>query len=774
MTRATRFRSVVLTAVLVASARLGSAQTAQVSGFVRDASEALVSGAEVTVTQTDTGVDRKAVSNVGGYYLVPFLPPGRYKVAVRAQGFKPVDREGITLAVDQAARVDFVLELGQLTDAVEVTADAPLLETESSSLGQVVSRRAIVDLPLNGRNYLQLAKLAAGVVEPPAGDRAITGGSFVANGVRATLNNFILDGVDNNSRIVDIQNSSNVVIQPSVDALSEFSVQTHNFSAEFGYSAGAVVNAVIKSGDNTFHGSAFEFARNDALDARNYFSNPAEKKPELKRNQFGGTVGGPIVRNKTFFFASWERTRETRGLTFLTTVPTAAMRGGDFSGERTLFDPATTRTNPAGAGSIRDPFPGNRIPAVRIDPAAAKVLALIPLPNIAGAGAVNNYSTNKDREDHRDQVDVRLDHSFSARSKLFARFSFGDFTSSNPGPFDPPLIGSSQFQQSRKDQSAQQLAAGHTFVFSAATVNEVRFGYNRIRDNLLPFVGERIVDQFGIQGIPSAPGVTGLPQITVAGFAPLGEATFLPNNKLSRTYQVNDNLSLLKGRHSIKLGVNYRYIQSTFDVSGAARGSFTFNGAFTQSPQSRTTTGSPFADFLLGTAQSATVSNTFTGDLRNHYLGAYVQDAWRLGRKLTVNLGVRYEIFTQPYEVDDKQANFLVDQRKLMFPENAVPSGMPASLVTTIPSGVPSRSLIKTDFNNVAPRIGIAYQLGKSTALRAGIGIFYADHPSNGASTRLVGNPPFRVNAVYATDSVTPRIILGTGFPPSALDTVQF
>jgi hypothetical protein len=763
----------VLAVLAVASASYG--QNAQISGIITDTSGAVVPGATITVTHVETGVERLSASNSQGQYVLPFLPLGKYKVTVELAGFKPSVRQGIVLSVDQQARLDFTLEVGDLNQIVDVSAEAPLLESESVTMGQVIGRKQIADLPLNGRNYLQLAKLAAGVVDPPNGDRAASGGSFVANGTRATLNNFILDGVDNNSRIVDIQNASNVVIQPSVDAIAEFSVQTHNFSAEYGYSAGGVVNAVIKSGTNAFHGTAFEFMRDERFDARDFFlprkpDGSLDDKAPLSRHQFGGTLGGPLVDNKTFFFASWEETRETRGLVLTATVPTLAMRTGDFSeaGVRPIFDPGT-------GGSVRSQFPGNRIPTSRFDSVAAKLVALLPPPT--SSALFNNFSTVKETDDRRDQFDVRLDHSFSDQSKLFIRGSFMKRDFMRPGPFDPPLIGNltaQAFDTSRKSQEAKGLAIGETHVFSASAVNELRLGYNRIQDDLLPIVSDRIVEQFGINGVPDEPGVTGLPLMNITGFTAVGDGDFLPNFKNSETFQIADNFSFNKGRHSIKTGVNYRYIKSYSNVSGSARGTMTFNGAFTQSPASRATTGNSFADFLLGYAQSAQLQNPFEGTLHNHYAGAYAQDDWRVSSKLTLNLGVRYEVFTHPFEADNLQANFVLDQRKMIYPEDQAPSVVPAALLTAIPSGVGSRSLIKTDWNNVAPRIGLAYKVAAPTVIRMGFGIFYADHPFIGASNRLVSNPPFRRTANFATDNLNPNFILRNGFPSTSLSTSTF
>src|SRR5687768_12374731 len=397
--RRTHRRLTFITVVLALWSLTAHAQTAQINGTGIDASNPVVPGATLTIRNVDTNDTRVAVSNDRGHYNVPFLPSGRYTVKCELPGFQTTLREGIVLETDRDVRVDFDLKAGGITEAIHVLG-TPVLASETSSVGQVVTGQTISDLPLNGRNFLQLARLATGVLESAAGDRAAEGGAFVANGARSVLNSFMLDGVDNNARIVDQQNSSNVVSQPSVDALAEFSIQTHNFSAEYGQAAGAVVNATIRSGTNNLRGVGFEFLRNDRFDARNPFAPPSEQK-RLNRHQYGGVLGGPVRRDRTFFFASWETTDENRGTDYRNTVPTAAERAGDFSNFRNnqgravvIYDPNTTRPNPNGAGFIRDPFPGNQVPASRIHPLAAKLLAMLPQPNLPDL--TGNYAVTRD------------------------------------------------------------------------------------------------------------------------------------------------------------------------------------------------------------------------------------------------------------------------------------------------------------------------------------------------------------------------------------------
>ena len=761
--------------VAAATATTVHAQTAQVVGTVTDESRSIVPGATVTATNIATNDTRVATSNDQGQYSIPFLPSGRYTVKCELTGFQTVLREGIVLETDQEIRVDFSLTAGTVLVEVLVVG-TPVLTSDTSSVGQVVTGKTISDLPLNGRNFLQLARLATGVVESAGGDRSTEGGAFVANGARSVLNSFMLDGVDNNARIVDQQNSSNVVSQPSVDALAEFSIQTNNFSAEYGQAAGAVVNATIKSGTNSLHGVTFEFLRNDAFDARDPFAPPAQGK-ELNRHQFGGTLGGPVVKDRTFFFASVERTNERRGQNYRVRIPTMEERAGDFSNFRNaagalipLYDPATTRPNPSGTGFIRDLFPGNRIPANRLNPLARSLLDMLPAPNVADPTA--NYAVTRRATRNRTQVDTRVDHAFSTNSKLYVRYSLTDRDDEVPGPFDPPLIGTTFFQQSRKAQQAHNLAIGQTQVLGGTTVNELRIGYNRIGDDLFPFVDDQFPSDFGFRGIPRVDGVMGMPQITITGWAGLGEATFLPNFKISEVAQAGDTFSFLRGRHAFKAGVNYRFIRSYFAISDASRGSYTFSGGFTQNPLARSNTGTGLADFLLGIPNTGTLSTPLTGDLRYHYVAGFLQDDWRVNDRLTLNLGMRYELFTPPYERNGRQGNLLPDQGKLIYANNDVPAGIPAAFTTPVPDGISASSLMRLDTNNLAPRLGLAYVLSESTVVRGGAGLFYGDHPTVGASGRLPANPPFRVNVSYPTDLVTPILMLDAGFPANALDPV--
>lgn len=763
-----RFVSTLILLSLTAAAQL---PTAKVTGLVTDSTGAAVNGADVEAQNRATGIVLKTVTNDSGDYTFPVLTPGVYSVAVRKTGFESINRTGIELVVSQIARIDFQLKVGSTQQTVEVKAAVPLLDNATASLGQVIDTKAVAELPLNGRNFLQLAKLSTGVLETKSGDRTTAGGGFIANGVRAQLNNFLLDGVDNNSKVLDQQNSSPVAVQPSVDAVQEFKVETNNYSAEYGYSAGAVVNASLKGGGNQIHGDAFEFLRNDVFDARNYFASPTQPKPTLQRNQYGGTLGGPIVKNKAFLFGSFEQTRENDGITYVTTVPTAAMKTGNFAGQPAIFDPNTTVSLGNGAFA-RTQYSGNRIPATQFDPAAVNLLALFPAPT--SAGAANNYTVSPTQNIKTNRFDFRHDLQLSQSDNLFARYSYFTYDYRYPGPFDPPLVGSTTFQNSIKATTGSAAGLGETHSFSPHVVNEFRAGYNRIQDVLTPFVQNYIDDQYGLGGIPRQPGVAGLPSITISGATTIGEATFLPNSKISETTTLQDNLSFQRGNHALKFGGSYRFVRSWFSISSNARGNYTFNGAFTQNPQNRGATGSSLADFMVGIPSTASISNFTQGDIRYRYWGGFIQDDWKATSKLTINAGLRYELWTEPVERHNSQANFFLADRKLAYAFNNVPAGIPASAVENVPLDIDTRSLLKTTHTNFAPRLGFAYQAAPSLVFRGGAGIFYADSPFIGASGRLVANPPYAIANTYATDNITPIVRLSTGFPAGAVTSVNF
>jgi hypothetical protein len=744
-------------------------ETGEITGRITDSSGSVVPAAAVEIRNVNTNVKWTLLTNSGGYYAQGSLPPADYRITVHLTGFKQGIRNA-TLEVGQVSRLDFTLEVGAVSETVEVVGAAPLLESSNASVGQVLDAQAVSDMPLNGRNYLDLAKLSIGVVEPAgndqpgtAGDRAKNGGSFVANGTRSDMNNFILDGIDNNSKIPDLSSNTNVVVQPSVDALMEFKVETNVYSAEYGHSAGAVVNATIRSGTNRFHGSVFEFFRNDIMDARNFYLLPTQATPELRRNQYGGTVGGPIRKDKTFFFTSWQGTRQNSGAsTIVESLAPAAYRTGDFSSIKTAInDPAATVSNGSG-GFIKSPFPGNIIPGNRISQPSSLLMRDVPLPQTTALA--NNYVASPINISNRDQWDTRGDHNFSNNDRLFVRYSYYILHAISPGPLPAPIVGSTNFQQSNNDQTGHQGVIGETHLFGQNVVNEFRTGYNRVANSLNPFITENLFAKYGFGFVPPAPGLTGLPNITMSGYSNLGEATFLPDTKGSDTFQANDGISWTKGAHFLRVGAEFRWVRSRYQIWGNARPTFAFNGAFT---------GNSFADFLLGDPNTAAISSVIVGDIRYRYYGGYVNDDWKVTPRLTINLGLRYEYWTPAFERHDQNANFVVGPNLLIYANNHVPPSTPTADTMPIPAGIDPRGLARPQRKNFAPRLGLAYQIDTKTVIRAGGGVFYGEHDAAGISSRPEYNPPFRIGYNYTSDQIHPTLTFATGFPANAVDPTQ-
>jgi hypothetical protein len=761
------FRFLVAVALLLLPCH--AQETGEITGRIVDASGRIVPGVAVEVRNVSTNVKWDSVTNSDGYYADVSLPPGDYRVTIRMTGFKQEVRS-LTLEVGQVSRLDFTLQVGGVAETIEVMGTAPLLENTTASVGQVVETQMVSDMPLNGRNYLDLAKLSIGVVEPAgndqpgtAGDRAKNGGSFVANGTRSDMNNFILDGIDNNAKIPDLSNNTNVVVQPSVDALMEFKVETNVYSAEYGHSAGAVVNATIRSGTNHLHGSLFEFFRNDVMDARNFYLLPSQATPELRRNQYGGTIGGPIRKDRTFFFASWQGTRQNSGAaTIVESLEPASYRTGDFSSVKSAINDPTATVPDGNGGYVKSPFPGNLIPANRISQPAALLMKDVPLPETSAAA--NNYVASPINISNRDQWDSRADHNFSSNDRLFVRYSYYTLLGVTPGPLPAPIVGSTNFQQSNNNQSGHQGVIGETHVFGQAMVNEFRAGYNRVSNSLQPFITDDLFAKYGFGYVPPAPGLTGLPSISINGYSNLGEATFLPDIKGSDTLQVNDGLSWNKGVHFLRAGGEFRWVRSRYHIWGNARPSFAFNGTFT---------GNAFADFLLGDPNTAALSSVIVGDIRYRYYGGYINDDWKVTPKLTVNLGLRYEYWTPAYERHDLTANFIVGPNKLIYANNNVPPSTPAAYAMNIPDGVDPRGLQQPRRNNFAPRAGLAWQIARNTVFRTGGGVFYGENDAAGVSSRPEYNPPFRVGYNYTSDGVHPTLTFATGFPANAVDPSQ-
>ncbi len=621
-------------AVFNASLLNAQVDTGSITGTVTDASSAVVSGAKVTLTNEGTGITLTTQAGTDGVYNFSPVRIGSYKLETSSQGFKTEVQ--IHVAVDVGARVlmNFQLQPGAVSETVEVNTTAPVLQAEDASVGQVVDQREVNNTPLNGRNFTFLAQLAAGVNTPQADTRGNAGsGAFAANGNRPAQNNYLLDGIDNNSDTVDFLNGTNYVVLPPVDAIQEFKVQTSDFSAEYGRSGAAVLNATIKSGTNQFHGAAWEFFRNDKLDAADYFEDAGGvKKGELRQNQFGFSGGGPIIKNKIFFFGDYEGLRRVQGTILTGSVPTLAERASGYtnlsdlitgqSGTQTdalgrtiptgtILDPATTRAVTAGVvdplsnltatatGYVRDPFgtcgPGtttftlagcglNQLSSGRLDANAIALLNLYPTPT--GSSLFSNYANSPKLFEHRNSFDSRLDINFTQKDQVFYRFSYVDDPDFIPGIFGGVADGGG-FQQGDQTALAQQSALAWTHVVSPSLVNVARAGFNylnttRVSPDALSL--NNIPGTYGIQDIPQESKNGGLPAFGISGLATLGSNAFLPSDEVSSTFQATDDLTKIYGKHTFKMGFEWQHVKFSTLQPPWSRGEYDYSGLFTEIP----------------------------------------------------------------------------------------------------------------------------------------------------------------------------------------------
>jgi hypothetical protein len=716
-----------------------------IAGLVTDVTGAVMPGVTVKASAIETGVSVQTVTNSEGLYTVAALLIGRYRITAELPGFKRHVSDIVEVHAQSRVRVDFELELGSLDQEVSVSASAPLLDTESSSLAHVVHEEQIRDLPLNGRNFQQLAVLAAGVL--PAFGHADRAGGFNSHGQWATQNNFILDGVDNNSQVFGLQDGKAQVVIPNLDAVQEFEIQTANYSAEFGRSAGAVMNVSLKSGTNQVRGTVYEFLRHDIFDARDAFSyhdrtGDGKADPDaLRHNQYGSTIGGPIRRNRTFYFLSVEATRIHATESSLVTVPTLLERQGIFDPQRVIIDPATGK-----------PFPANSIPRERWDPVAAQLLSLWPEPNFAGTTRANLISTPKYTRD-RYQYDVRADHSLSVTDRAFVRVSRLAFQRERQGPLPPPAVGAADNDVSRDENDGLNLAASETHMFGSTLVNEARFGFNSLTTDKRPLTDGFPNERFGLR-VSSPEPVAGLARVTFdggeIGYVPLGESPFNPNDKVARTFQLLDNLSIVTGRHTIKLGGDLRWIQS--DIIGApqTRGVFNFNGKFT---------GSSLGDFLLGMTNTRAFSTFQQGALRERDYMFYLQDDWRVASRMTINLGLRYELASPMFDSEDRMTTLDISNFAAVRVVRAGERGRSWS----------DRALVQTDTNNWAPRVGFAFQPASRWTVRAAGGMFYGTPKAQAANLRLINNWPYYRDVTQQSTPTSSAGQLADGIDASVL-----
>ncbi len=692
--------------LLLQSMAYGQNHRASIRGTLNDASQARLSGIPIKLVLIDSGEVRTTTSSDNGEFAISALAPGSYRLEVEQTGYKKYI-QSVTLKVNQELRLDVSLEVGPLVEQVVVTAPQAPLKKDSPAIGTVIENRQITQLPLDGRNFLDLSLLVPGAVPAAPGSAGSVRGDFAfnVNGQREDSNSFLLDGVYN------IDPKLNTFgVKPPVDAVREFEMLTSTYDASFGRNAGAQVNVVLKSGSNAYHGTAYEFFRNAVLDARNFFAPADQKDPRYQRNQFGFSLGGPVIKNRTFFFTDYEGTRVREGITRVTNVPTLAERAGDFS--QSLF-PAPL------IPGFGIPFPGNRLPAEFINPIGRAIAALYPAPN--RNVAFGNFVSSPILRDRNDHFDVRIDHLFSNSSQLAARYSFTDRDLFDP--FSGPTFAAVPGFGNRVPRRGQNLMIGETRILSSALVNEVRFAFNRVAGSVLQeSQGTSINNQVGLPELSSNPRDFGLSFITITGFSDLGDEFNNPQQSVTNTFQILDNLSYARGRHLAKFGFDFRALQQNAFRDVQSRGFLTFSS---QAPL----TGNALADLLLGlpiTTGGARLDNH--QHLRGESYNFYVNDSFRLRPNLTLSVGLRYEYNSPPVDPEDR-AN-------LYDPATQ-------SLVRVGTNGVP-RSGYEPDRNNLAPRLGLAWTLGSkgNTVVRTGYGVYY-DQSALAPSEGLYFNPPF-------------------------------
>ena len=805
------------------SAAWAQRDTGSILGTVKDPSGAFIPGAKVTVTSVNTGATFVTKTDASGEYVASPLLVGQYRVTVEQQGFKTTVVGPFAIQIQQRAEVDVKLQIGQTVQTIQVHTTTPVLETQTSSLGQVVNNRQVVDLPLNGRNFAQLALLTAGTAPAEPGSRDEAGYGFSANGGRSLQNNFLLNGMDNNSNLTDLLNESNYVVGPPVDAIQEFKVQTNSYSAEFGRGNGAVVNVSIKQGTNQLHGDVWEFLRNDKLDARNFFD---QTRPAYQQNQFGFTVGGPVVlphiyngKNRTFFFGDFEKLLIREGLTDTSVVPTADQRAGNFGNQLDLTSPVMVNNqavldcsgNPTYAGEIfntrltqNDPnsptglcgvpfmttsggVPINQIPTAVQDPLAARLIALYPGSNANQPGY--NFISNPKNQIDRSNFDVRVDQIFSNKDTAFFVVDRQQQPSILPGPFGGLADGSGFFNGDELNTGVNS-AASETHIFSPTLINEFRAGYNRLESQRSNFnSGTNVSAQLGFPGVPYVPGIGGLPQLTYSDASTLGSATYLPSDEIQNTIGLTDNITWIHGKHTVTFGGEFRHEEFTIYQPAAPRGNLDFGPGFTDNPAAPGTGGSGLASFLLGLSDGGSINNLHDIDYLRKNVAGFVEDTYRVTPRITLNMGLRYDFFGTVQERFNAQGtfNFLTDS--LIIPTAAVtkdhqPSTLTPLLASIIPvSASGSRGLITPDFNNFAPRIGLAVKLTDKLVLRSGYGIFYGGEENGPYSNPSQGfNPPFFVTQSFSNPcgaaSANPATLncalpgiqyLQNGFPANAL-----
>jgi hypothetical protein len=732
-----RFRLSVLflaTLILSSSAALAQLTTADILGTVSDSSGAVVPNANVTLRNLETNDARTMQSNGSGDYSFTLLPAGHYTITVKANGFQAWATRDLAVEAGDRARADVHLQLGAESAVVEVTATTPLLQADSATVSSNVTAMAVQDLPLNGRNFVQLVQLVPGANEGPGNglssggrpdDRRTNAAGISVNGQDDTLNNWVVDGIDDNERII-----GSIGVKPNVEGIQEITVQTNSYAPEAGRTAGGVINLVTRSGTNEFHGSAYEFFRNDIFDARNVFQTNGAK-PELRQNQFGGSIGGPIFKDKTFFYFDYEGLRVVSGVTYIKTVPTL-VEYNDINGV-------------GGAGPQDLLSAANGTAGLPIDPIALNYLQLFPAPNTGTVGQLSNsFTISPNKTQFGNTYDARVDHKLNERNFLFARFAYNTVNT-----FTPPGLGTVnglQISGGRFDfdgpasDVAQQFALGYTHTFTSSLLLDLRAGFTRINNLSLPL-------NFGANanttvGFPAghtsfSPFANSLTPVSVGPFSDIGDGAFVPLQDIDNTFQYNATISWTKGNQNIKAGLSFLRRQARNVQSASAAGAYGFGLVTDNNPDLTQQQDNQLASTLVGAFQNDTRNfNLFPPDYRSYEPNGFVQDSWKINSKLTLIGGFRYDVFTPFTEAHNRISNFDFPQALLSTPANVT-----SALKVAGVNGVDGHANIPTDYSNFAPRLGFSMSVTPRIVVRGGYGLSF--FPGNYTSNADLKNAPF-------------------------------
>ncbi len=775
MTRSSWFPILFLSALFFVAAGSARAQTvATISGTVTDASNATVSAAQVTARNQDTSLSRSVLTDQEGHYAIALLPIGHYTIQVTASGFKKAENKDVTLEVGQSLVLDIRLQLASVQSEVNVVAAAPEIQVQRTdgSISQIIHTEQVSELPLNGRDFVQLAWLGTGTVKQQRpGNFLNSGGSsevsfrasvaLSSQGMRENANDWLYDGVDDNELT-----AGGVGFLPSIDAINEFKVMTYNFSAQYGSRAGTTVLVSSKSGTNSMHGSVFEFLRNDVLDARNAFD--GAQKGKYNQNEYGASLGGPLIKDKTFYFLDFQVNSIRQGLTLINTVPTALQRQGIFTetfggaAQPTVYDPNSTTTNPATGKLTRTAFSNNTIPTGRIDPIAQQLINFLPLPNIAGA-SVNNFRSIPVKSLDDAQWDVRVDHSLTGKDHIFGRFSWDNANQFLPDGL--PGFGSPGAFTSNQSfiTHARHIALSESHIFSPNLVNQFTVGYNRDFNYISSFgTGSNEAQKLGIPGANlGTPETSGLTQISITGFAGLGDRQFSPFQGGTNVFHYLDTLNWVHGQHTFAFGFEFRAMQENTVGDNSFAGSFSFNRLFTAAftpagvldPTSAS--GNAVASFLLGLPASGGRNDEIGGATRGRRWKEYrefVADTWAVNQHLSLDLGLAYAYTTPLSEAANRFANLDFVTGKIFV------AGQGSSGTVGVNS----------DWTNVEPRLGFAWSpwSTKNTVIRGGYGMYH-DVGATGGTTGMYQNPPYASAYAFTSNSITAVRTLATGFPPN-------